>query len=111
LPPTSAAAAPADPVWIEFLVGHLKVEQPHFELIEDFDVHRGELAHRRHHDNTVRLQAGIGDVTLNQEHRGEDDASRAARRDGLTQARSARTAYQISSQEQRCPDDQDLHVT
>ena len=84
---------PTDQAWIESLFGHLKVEQPHLELIEDIDVLRAELAIQREHYNTVRLHAGIGYVTPDQEHRGEGEAIRAARRDGLTRARAARIAY------------------
>ena len=34
---------PTDQAWIESLFGHLKIEQPHLELIEDIDVLRAEL--------------------------------------------------------------------
>lgn len=57
---------PTDQAWIESLFGHLKIEHPHLELIEDIDVLRAELAIRREHYNTVRLHAGIGYVTPNQ---------------------------------------------
>jgi putative transposase len=84
---------PTDQAWIESLFGHLKIEQPHLELIADIDVLRAELAVQREHYNTVRLHAGIGYVTPDQEHRGEGDAVRAARRDGLNRARQQRIAY------------------
>lgn len=54
---------------------------------------RAELAIQREHYNTVRLHAGIGYVTPDQEHRGEGEAIRAARRAGLTRARATRIAY------------------
>lgn len=84
---------PTDQAWIESLFGHLKAEQPHLELIEDIDVLRAELELQRRHYNTVRLHAGIGYVTPDQEHRGEGAAVRAARRDGLARARQQRIAY------------------
>ena len=84
---------PTDQAWIESLFGHLKIEQPHLELIEDIDVLRAELETQRERYNTIRLHAGIGYVTPDQEHRGEKDTIRAARRDGLAQARQRRIAY------------------
>lgn len=94
---------PTDQAWIESLFGHLKVEQPHLELIEDIDVLRTELEAQREHYNTVRLHAGIGYVTPDQEHRGEGAAVRAARRDGLARAREQRIAYH-RNQPSRGPD-------
>jgi hypothetical protein len=44
-------------------------------------------------NNMVRLHAGIGYVTPDDEHHGHGDAIRQARRDGLTAARLARIAY------------------
>lgn len=84
---------PTDQAWIESLFGHLKTEQPHLELISDIDVLRAELDIRREHYNTVRLHAGIGYVTPDQEHRGNGADVRAARRDGLAQARQQRITY------------------
>jgi transposase InsO family protein len=84
---------PTDQAWIESLFGHLKIEQPHLELIEDIDVLRAELEAQRQHYNEVRLHAGIGYVTPGQEHRGEGAAVRAARRDGMTRAREQRITY------------------
>ena len=37
---------PTDQARIESLSGHLKIEQPHLELIEDIDVPRAELERR-----------------------------------------------------------------
>ena len=87
---------PTDQAWIESLFGHLKIEQSHLELIEDIDVLRAELETQREHYNTIRLHAGIGYVTPDQEHRGEGDTIRAARRDGLARARQRRIAYHQS---------------
>jgi transposase InsO family protein len=84
---------PTDQAWIESLFGHLKIEQPHLELIADIDVLRAELDQQRVHYNTVRLHAGIGYVTPDQEHQHKGAAVRAARRDGLARARQQRIAY------------------
>lgn len=89
---------PTDQAWIESLFGHLKIEQPHLELIEDIDVLRAELEIQRTHYNRVRLHAGIGYVTPDQEHRGEGQAIRDARRDGLATARQRRIAYHRNHQ-------------
>lgn len=84
---------PTDQAWIESLFGHLKIENPHLERIADIDVLRAELDAQRTHYNTVRLHAGVGYVTPDQEHRGEGAAIRAARVDGLARARQRRLAY------------------
>ena len=44
---------PTDQAWIESLFGHLKIEQPHLELIEDIDVLRAELETQRERYNTI----------------------------------------------------------
>jgi putative transposase len=84
---------PTDQAWIESFFGHLKGEFPHLDLIEDIAVLRAELEIRRRHYNGVRLHAGIGYVTPDQEHRGEGPAVRAARKKGLARARKRRIAY------------------
>ncbi|GBE22867.1 integrase core domain protein [bacterium BMS3Bbin01] len=84
---------PTDQAWIESFFGHLKGEFPHLDLICDIDVLRAELEIRRDHYNEVRLHAGIGYVTPDQEHQGEGPAVRAARKKGLTQARKRRIKY------------------
>jgi transposase InsO family protein len=84
---------PTDQAWIESFFGHLKGEFPHLDLIADIDVLRAELEIRLAHYNGVRLHAGIGYVTPDQEHRGEGKAVRAARKKGLAQARKRRIAY------------------
>jgi putative transposase len=89
---------PTDQAWIESLFGHLKGEHPHLESIEDIDVLRAELEIRRTQYNEVRLHAGIGYVTPDQEHRGEGQAIRAARKQGLTDARHRRIAYHQNNQ-------------
>ena len=89
---------PTDQAWIESLFGHLKTEQPHLELIADIDVLRAELEIRQQRYNTIRLHAGIGYVTPDQEHRGQGHTIRAARRDGLDRARQQRIAYHRNNQ-------------
>jgi hypothetical protein len=54
---------------------------------------RDELAVVREQDNTVRLHAGIGYVTPDDEHEGRGPAIRKARQAGLEQARLRRIAY------------------
>jgi len=83
---------PTDQAWIESLNGHLKHEFPHLLVIEDPATLRAELAIARHHYNTVRLHAGIGYVTPDDEHEGRGEAIRKARVAGLEQARLRRLA-------------------
>jgi putative transposase len=47
----------------------------------------------RNHYNTVRLHAGIGHVTPDDEHSGRGAQIRKARRQGLDWARGQRIAY------------------
>ena len=54
---------------------------------------RAELASVREHYNGVRLHAGIGYVTPNDEHEGRGEQIRKAREAGLEQARLRRIAY------------------
>jgi putative transposase len=54
---------------------------------------RAELSVVREHYNTVRLHAGIGYVTPDDEHEGRGAAIRKARQAGLEQARLRRIAY------------------
>jgi putative transposase len=80
---------PTDQAWIESLFGHVKAEWPHLLTIRDPAVLRAELALVRERYNSVRLHAGIGYVTPNDEHEGRDPAIRKARQAGLEQARQA----------------------
>jgi len=50
------------------------------------------------HYNTVRLNAGIGYVTPDDEHEGRGDAIRKARREGILHARKRRIAYHRKQQ-------------
>jgi transposase InsO family protein len=84
---------PTDQAWIESLFGHLKVEHPYLLAIDDPAVLRVELDVRQRHYNTVRLHAGIGYVTPDDEHEGRGTAIRKARQAGLEQARLRRLAW------------------
>ena len=88
---------PTDQAWIESLFGHVKADWPHLEKIRDPGELALELDRVRTDYNTVRLHAGIGYVTPDDEHHGRGDAIRQARHDGLTQARQARIAYRRTS--------------
>ena len=84
---------PTDQAWIESLFGHVKAEHPHLLAIRDPATLRAELAVVREHYNGVRLHAGIGYVTPNDEHQGRGPAIRKARQAGLEQARLQRLAW------------------
>ena len=99
---------PTDQAWIESFNGHLKGEFPHLLAIEDPATLRAELTLIREHWNGVRLHAGIGYVTPNDEHEGRGDAIRKARQAGLEQARNRRLAWrrqQRHTQPIQDPDD------
>ena len=81
---------PTDQAWIESFNGHLKAEFPHLLVIEDPATLRAELAVTREFWNAVRLHAGIGYVTPNDEHQGRGEAIRKARQAGLESARKHR---------------------
>lgn len=83
---------PTDQAWIESLNGTIKIENPHLLAIRDPATLRAELAVTREHYNTVRLHAGIGYVTPDDEHEGRGEAIRKARQAGLEQARLRRLA-------------------
>jgi len=84
---------PTDQAWIESFFGHIKAEFPHLEKISDPNVLRAELAVIRRHYNGVRLHAGIGYVTPDDEHQGRGELIRKARQGGLEAARQRRLAY------------------
>ncbi|MFF3062585.1 integrase core domain-containing protein, partial [Streptomyces sp. NPDC057909] len=84
---------PNDQAWIESLFGHVKGEWPHLEKIRDPFELEAELDVVREQYNTVRLHAGIGYVTPDDEHSGRADAIRTARQTGLQQAQADRIAY------------------
>lgn len=89
---------PTDQPWIESLFGHTKGEHPHLEAITDPAVLEAELTLVRERYNTVRLHAGIGYVTPEDEHLGRAEPIRQARRDGLAAARQTRIDYRRSQQ-------------
>jgi hypothetical protein len=74
---------PTDQAWIESLFGHVKAEWPHLKQIRDPAVLRAELALVRERYNGIRLHAGIGYVTPNDEHQGRGPAIRKAHQAGL----------------------------
>ena len=84
---------PTDQAWIETLFGQVKGEWPHLEQIRDPGELELELESVRVEYNTIRLHAGIGYVTPDDEHEGRGDAIRQARRDGLQRARTLRVQY------------------
>ncbi len=73
--------------------GTSKASGPHLEQIRDPDELRAELEVVRAHYNTVRLHAGIGYVTPDDEHSGRGAQIRKARRQGLKWARRRHIAY------------------
>jgi putative transposase len=84
---------PTDQAWIESFFGHLKYEFPHLLAMADPAVLRTELDVLRREYNGVRLHAGIGYVTPDDEHEGRGRAIRKAREAGLESARLRRLAY------------------
>lgn len=99
---------PTDQAWIESLNGHLKGEYPHLLAIRDPATLRAELKITRAHYNGVRLHAGVGYVTPNDEHEGRGPAIRKARQAGLEQARLTRLARHRQARHTRStpvPDD------
>ena len=84
---------PNDQAWIESLFGHVKGEWPHLEKIRDPGTLVATLDQVRLEYNRVRLHAGIGYVTPDDEHEGRGDQIRQNRRDGLTRARENRISY------------------
>ena len=89
---------PTDQAHIESLFGHLKYDWPHLCALTDPADLAAELQAVRDQYNNVRLHAGIGYVTPNDEHEGRGPAIRQARRDGLARARQQRLAYHRDTQ-------------
>jgi putative transposase len=92
---------PTDQAWIESLFGHVKTEWPHLEKIRDPGQLELELDRTRDEYNTVRLHAGIGYVTPDEEHHGRGDAIRQSRIDALAAARQARIDYRRTTRNPR----------
>ena len=87
---------PTDQAHVESFFSHLKRDWPHLTSITDPGALDAELARVRHEYNTVRLHAGIGYVTPDDEHhgRGPADPPRPRRR----HAHSPRAADQAQSE-------------
>ena len=90
---TGRPHTPTDQAHIESFFSHLKGEWPHLEAIDDPGVLAAELQRAQAEYNGVRLHAGIGYVTPDDEHEGRGEQIRQARRDGMRQARADRIAY------------------
>lgn len=90
---------PTDQAHIESLWGHIKGEWPHLEQIRDPAVLQAELERVRVEYNTIRLHAGIGYVTPDDEHEGRGPQIRKMRREGLQAARATRIAYRRDNNE------------
>jgi transposase InsO family protein len=99
---------PTDQAWVESFNGHLKAEYPHLLAIEDPATLRDELAVVREHWNGVRLHAGIGYVTPNDEHEGRGEAIRKARQAGLQAARNRRLAWHRQNRHTQPQDPDDV---
>jgi transposase InsO family protein len=84
---------PTDQAHIESFFGHIKGEWPHLEQIRDPLILGATLEEVRVEYNTVRLHAGIGYVTPDDEHEQRGEQIRKMRREGLAAARAARIAY------------------
>ena len=84
---------PTDQAWIETFFGHIKHEWPHLLDITDPALLETELDRIRIDYNTVRLHEAIGYVTPHDEHHGQGEAIREARRQGLTRARQTRLEH------------------
>ncbi|MEY2513432.1 MAG: putative transposase [bacterium] len=80
---------PTDQAWIESLFSHIKADWPHLDKINDPAVLRAELAVVRVEYNTVRLHAGIGYVTPDDEHDGRGPKIRRAQNRGNSTLRPA----------------------
>jgi transposase InsO family protein len=93
-------ATPTDQAWIESLFSHVKGDWPYLEQIRQPAELRAELDRVQVQYNTVRLHAGIGYVTPDDEHEGRGDAIRQQRRDGLAAARAHRIAYRRNTIEE-----------
>ncbi|MDQ3708358.1 MAG: integrase core domain-containing protein [Actinomycetota bacterium] len=84
---------PTDQAHVESFFSHLKGDWPHLCDIRDPAVIDAELARVRRDYNTVRLHAGIGYVTPDDEHHGRGPAIRRARAVGLKQAHQDRVEH------------------
>jgi transposase InsO family protein len=92
---------PTDQAHIESLFGHIKGEWPHLEQIRDPAVLEAALEQVRIEYNTVRLHAGIGYVTPDDEHEGRGEQIRKQRQEGLRAAHAVRIAYRRNKKQNR----------
>lgn len=81
---------PTDQAHVESFYSHLKGDWPHLSDIRDPAALDTELARVRTEYNTVRLHAGVGYVTPDDEHHGRGPAIRRARAAGLKRAHQKR---------------------
>jgi transposase InsO family protein len=86
-------ATPTDQAHVESFFGHLKTEWPHLTGLRDPGVLDSELARIRGEYNTVRLHAGIGYVTPDDEHHGRGPQIRRARIAGMRRAQAERIKH------------------
>jgi transposase InsO family protein len=96
---------PTDQAEIESFFGHIKGDWPHLETIDDPAALNTEMARVRREYNQVRLHAGIGYVTPDDEHHQRGAAIRRARRTGLKRARQQRIEHNRNNNHHR-PGDQ-----
>lgn len=81
---------PTDQAHIESFFSHLKGDWPHLVTIRDPAVLDSELGRVRREYNTIRLHAGVGYVTPEDEHHGRGPRIRRARAAGMRRARAER---------------------
>jgi transposase InsO family protein len=92
---------PTDQAHLESLFTDVKGEWPHLEKTRDPVVLEAELERIRIEYNTVRLHAGIGYVTPDDDHQGRGQHIRQRRQQGLRTARAARIAYRRHNKRDR----------
>jgi putative transposase len=90
---TGRPGTPTDQAHIESFFGHVKHDWPHLEQIRDPDLLAAQLEAVRVEYNSVRLHAGIGYVTPDDEHEGRGEQLRKQRAEGMRRARAERIAY------------------
>jgi len=81
---------PTDQAHVESFFGHLKTEWLHLTALRDPQALDGELAPVRREYNSVRLHAGFGYVTPDDEHHGRGPSIRRARIAGMRRAHAQR---------------------
>jgi putative transposase len=84
---------PTDQAHVESFFGHLKADWPHLTELRDPGALDQELARIRGEYNTVRLHAGIGYVTPDDEHHGRGPTIRRARIAGMRRAQAERIKH------------------